>query len=89
MPSLAAQIEEMAVEAALTVDPRLVFQAMCHDPLTSAVLSLAEIKDMVKEMLARNREHLTRVSVFEVSGTVCGVEWVTRSDRTQPGGHEQ
>ena len=33
----------MAVEAALTGDPRLVYQAIAYDPLTAAVLSLAEI----------------------------------------------
>jgi len=33
----------MAVEAALTGDPLLVFQAIAHGPLTVAVLSLAEI----------------------------------------------
>jgi alpha-galactosidase len=59
-------VEEMAVEAALTGDPRLVFQAIAHDPLTAAVLSLAEIKDMVNEMLWQNREHLPQFSRFEV-----------------------
>ncbi|MGA7672526.1 MAG: alpha-galactosidase [Nitrolancea sp.] len=65
LTSLSAQIEEMAVEAALTGDPRLVYQAICHDPLTAAMLSLAEIKDMVYEMLAQNRDHLPQFSVFE------------------------
>ena len=51
-------VEEMAVEAALTGDPRLVYQALCYDPLTAAVLSLAEIKKMVAEMLRKNRDHL-------------------------------
>ena len=64
LTSLSAQIEEMAVEAALTGDPRLVYQAICHDPLTAAVLSLAEIKAMVNEMLAQNREHLPQFSRF-------------------------
>jgi alpha-galactosidase len=51
-------VEEMAVEAALTGDPRLVFQAIAHDPLTAAMLSLAEIKTMVNEMLQQNRPFL-------------------------------
>jgi len=51
-------VEEMAVEAALTGDPRLVFQAIAYDPLTAAVLSLAEIKEMVNTMLLENRSHL-------------------------------
>jgi alpha-galactosidase len=53
-------IEEMAVEAALNGNPRLVFQAIAHDPLTAAVLSLAEIKKMVQEMLKKNKKYLPR-----------------------------
>jgi alpha-galactosidase len=56
--SLTAQIEEMAVEAALTGNPRLVFHAICHDPLTAAVLSLAEIRQMVNQMFHQNRDYL-------------------------------
>jgi len=51
LTNLSASIEEMAVEAALTGDPRLVFQAIAYDPLSAAVLSLAEIEEMVNEML--------------------------------------
>ena len=58
LTSLNSMIEEMAVEAALTGNPRLVFQAIAHDPLTAAVLSLAEIKEMVNEMLQQNSDHL-------------------------------
>ena len=38
------EMDRASVEAALTGDPRLVYQALCYDPLTAAVLSLAEIK---------------------------------------------
>ncbi len=58
LTNLTAQIEEMAVEAALTGDPRLVFQAIANDPLTAAVLSLAEIKAMVNQMLEQNKAYL-------------------------------
>lgn len=51
-------VEEMAVEAALTGDPTLVYQSICYDPLTAAVLSLAEIRKMVAEMLKKNRDYL-------------------------------
>ncbi|MDR1640203.1 MAG: alpha-galactosidase [Clostridiales bacterium] len=47
-----AACEELAVEASLTGDKRKVFHAICYDPLTSAVLSLGEIKEMVDEMFA-------------------------------------
>jgi alpha-galactosidase len=58
LTNLSASIEEMAVEAALTGEPRLVFQAIAHDPLTAAVLSLAEIEAMVKEMFQQNQDFL-------------------------------
>ncbi|MBI2938940.1 MAG: alpha-galactosidase [Chloroflexi bacterium] len=66
LTGLSAQVEEMAVEAALTGNPRLVYQAICHDPLTAAVLSLGEIKDMVNEMLAQNRDYLPQFRTFRV-----------------------
>ena len=62
---VSVMVEEMAVEAALTGDPRLVFQAIAYDPLSAAVLSLAEIKTMVNEMLAQNRDHLPQFKHFE------------------------
>ncbi len=61
-----AMIEEMAVEAALMGNPRLVFQAIAHDPLTASVLSLAEIKELVNEMLWQNRDYLPQFTHFEV-----------------------
>jgi alpha-galactosidase len=63
---VSVMVEEMAVEAALTGDPRLVFQAICYDPLTAAVLSLAEIKAMVHEMLQQNRDYLPQFKHLEV-----------------------
>jgi alpha-galactosidase len=65
LTSLSAQIEEMAVEAAITGNPRLVYQAICHDPLTAAVLSLAEIRSMVNEMLEQNRADLPQFKTFQ------------------------
>jgi alpha-galactosidase len=62
---VSVMIEEMAVEAALRGDPCLVFQAICYDPLTAAVLSLAEIKAMVDEMLEQNRDYLPQFKHFE------------------------
>ena len=53
-----ARCEELAVEAAITGDPRKVFHAICFDPLTSAVLSLDEIKKMVDEMFEANKDWL-------------------------------
>lgn len=56
--NISARCEELAVAGALEGDPRKIFQAICFDPLTSAVLSLAEIKQMVDEMFLANWDYL-------------------------------
>jgi alpha-galactosidase len=58
-------VEEMAVEAALTGNPHLAFQSIAYDPLTAAVLSLAETKTMVNEMFEKNKNHLPQFKHFE------------------------
>jgi alpha-galactosidase len=58
LTGLSSQIEELAVEGCLSGDPTLVYQAICHDPLTSAVLSLAEIRQMTNELFAASKPHL-------------------------------
>ena len=60
LTNLSAQIEEMAVEAALTGNRRLVYQAVANDPLSAAVLSLAEIKRMVDDLFAVNAPYLPK-----------------------------
>ncbi|NOX97482.1 MAG: alpha-galactosidase [Nitrospirae bacterium] len=64
--SINIAVEEMAVEAALTGNPGLVFQAIAYDPLTAAVLSLAEIKKMVKKMFRKNRNYLPQFKSIEI-----------------------
>jgi len=46
------------VDAALERNPRKVFHAVAFDPLTSAVLSLDQIKEMVDEMMEKNKDYL-------------------------------
>lgn len=58
LTTLSAQIEMMAVEGCLTGDPTMIYQAIAHDPLTAAKLSLAEIKKMVTEMFRKNKKYL-------------------------------
>ncbi|MCO5210126.1 MAG: alpha-galactosidase [Caldilinea sp.] len=58
LTNLSAQIEEMTVEAALTGNRRLVYQAVANDPLSAAVLSLAEIQQMVDDLFAVNEPYL-------------------------------
>ena len=53
-----AMCEEMAVDGLLTADRRKVFHAVCYDPLTSAVLTLDEIQQMVDEMFEANKDYL-------------------------------
>ena len=50
--------EELAVNGALAGDKRMIYHAVVMDPLTSAVLSLAEIKKMVDEMFEANKDYL-------------------------------
>jgi alpha-galactosidase len=66
LTNLSASLEEMAVEASFTGDTRLVFQAIVHDPLTAAVLSMAETRQMVNQMFEQNRTYLPQFKNFEV-----------------------
>jgi alpha-galactosidase len=56
--TLNAVSEDLAVEGAMEGDRRKVFHAVALDPLTSAVLSLEEIHNMVEELFAQNRDWL-------------------------------
>ena len=60
-----ARIEELAVQASLESDPRKVFYACAFDPLTSAVLTLDEIKEMVDEMMEQNKEYLPQFKTLK------------------------
>ncbi|HUS90736.1 MAG TPA: alpha-galactosidase [Phycisphaerae bacterium] len=66
LPALSAQTEMMTVEGCLKGDARLIYQAVCHDPLTAAVLSLAEIRKMVAEMFRKNRRHLPQFKSIDI-----------------------
>ncbi len=56
--NISSRCEELAVEGAFVGDPDMIYQAVLFDPLTSAVLSLAEIRDMVNEMFVANKKYL-------------------------------
>jgi alpha-galactosidase len=66
MNNLNIASEEMAVEAALTGDPELVFHAVSYDPVSAAALSLAEIKKMVKQMLKKNQPYLPQFKSIDI-----------------------
>jgi len=58
LANLTARIEEIAVTAAIEGDAWRVFQANLFDPLTSAVLSMEEIRQMTQEMFDKNKDFL-------------------------------
>jgi len=66
MTNLSASIEEMAIEASLAGDPVAIYRAICHDPLTAAVLSLREIKDMTNELFAQYKDYLPQFKIHRV-----------------------
>lgn len=51
-------VQRLAVEAAITGDPEHIVHACALDPLTSAVLTLKEIREMAGEMLEAERPWL-------------------------------
>ena len=53
--SISAQCEELAVTGCVEGNRDKIYHAIYYDPLTSAVLSLAEIKSMVDEMFEANK----------------------------------
>ena len=51
-------VEELAAKAAAEKDKTLAFQALLLDPLTSAILTIDEIKQMVDEMFEKEAPYL-------------------------------
>ena len=66
LTSLSSGIEEMAITASIAGDPTMVYRAIAHDPLTSAVLSLAEIRQMTNELFAQHKEYLPQFKTHKV-----------------------
>ncbi len=66
LTSLSSGIEELAIQGALTGDPVAIYRAIAHDPLTSAVLSLAEIRQMTNELFAQHKDYLPMFKVHKV-----------------------
>lgn len=63
---LSSGIEELAIEGSLAGDPLAIYRAIAHDPLTSAVLSLAEIRQMTNELFAQHKDHLPQFKHYMV-----------------------
>jgi alpha-galactosidase len=66
LTQLSSGIEEMAIAAAIEGDPTMVYRAIAHDPLTAAVLSLAEIRQMTNELFAQHKDYLPQFKVHKV-----------------------
>jgi alpha-galactosidase len=66
MTNLSSSIEELAIRASITGDPDLVYKAIIHDPLTAAVLSLREIRDMTNELFAVHKDYLPQFKHHQV-----------------------
>lgn len=62
-------VQRLAVEAALSGDPEHLVHACALDPLTSAVLTLKQIRDMVSDMLEDQREWLPQFAGRSVRPT--------------------
>jgi len=66
LTQLSSGIEELAIQASLAGDPTLVYRAICHDPLTASVLSLAEIRQMTNELFTQHKEYLPQFKHHQV-----------------------
>lgn len=58
MANITARIETLVVEAAMKKSKEMVYQAVYMDPLSSAVCSMEEIKNMCDELFEVNKEYL-------------------------------
>ena len=66
LTQLSSGIEELAIKAALTGNPLDIYHAIAYDPLTAAVLSLDEIKNMTNELFAQNKKYLPQFKIHKV-----------------------
>ena len=66
LTALSSGIEELAIQASISGDPLMVYHAICHDPLTASVLSLAEIREMTNELFAVHKDYLPQFKVHKI-----------------------
>ncbi len=66
LTQLSSGIEEMAITASMAGDPTMLYRAICHDPLTASVLSLAEIRQMTNDLLAQHKDYLPQFKAYKV-----------------------
>ena len=61
-----SRCEELAIAGALEGNAEKIFQAILFDPLTASVLSMAEIRDMTRAMLEKNKAFLSNFKVISI-----------------------
>jgi alpha-galactosidase len=66
LTQLSSGIEEMAITGSINGDPTMIYRAICHDPLTASVLSLAEIKTMTNELFDQHKDFLPQFKTHKV-----------------------
>ena len=66
LTALSSGIEELAIQASISGDPLMVYHAICHDPLTASVLSLAEIREMTNELFAVHKDYLPQFKIHKI-----------------------
>lgn len=66
LTQLSSGIEEMAITGSINGDPTMIYRAICHDPLTASVLSLAEIKAMTNELFDQHKDYLPQFKMHKV-----------------------
>ncbi len=66
LTQLSSGIEEMAINAAITGDPVMVYRAICYDPLTASILSLPEIRQLTNELFACHKDYLPEFKIHKV-----------------------
>ncbi len=64
--NVSVAVERMAVEASLTGNAEMVYHAIAYDPLSAAVLSLAEIRKMTQELLKKNEKYLPQFKSVKI-----------------------
>jgi len=62
-------VQELCAEAALSGDPEHLVHALALDPLTGAVCTLKQIRDMTREMLEELRPYLPQFAGKELKAT--------------------
>src|SRR5512142_1266058 len=66
LTQLSSGIEEVAITASIEGDPTMVYRAICHDPLTASVCSLAEIRQLTNELFAQHKDYLPQFRRHQV-----------------------